>query len=660
MRVEAVAFSKQGMQLACRIGRALEEQGDSFDLHGPARVAAPLGKKPYDSLGAWAQDAFAKADALLFVSACGIAVRTVAPLARSKYEDPAVVCVDEAGSFAIPLLSGHVGGANELARRVASACGAQAAITTATDIRGVFAVDEWASQHNMAILERDVAKEVSATLLEGGTVGVWCDPAVADGTHHPELSALLDDLPDGLITDADTCTCGICISTDTHRNPFQRTLHLVPRCVTVGVGCRRNTPAGSIAALVDTCLEEAHVASQAVSTLATIDVKATEAGLLELCEQRGWQLRVHGAEELASVPGTFCSSEFVRQTVGVDNVCERAACACGEALLLGKHAHDGVTVAVASGGRVPQQTSTSPASDAAPAPTCLEREAGVATTRETARAQSLAQQSCLGTGSSCGDVQPALPLESATPHGLVTCVGLGPGAGEQMTAEARKALDNADLIVGYATYVDLIRNDYPPHKLVRSPMRSEVQRCAKALEQAQAGKHVAVVCSGDPGVYAMAGLVLELAEGMENVEVRVVPGVTAATGGAAILGAPLMHDWCCISLSDLMTSWDTIERRLEAAASSGMCICLYNPASRGRAGHLRKACDVLLRYLGPETVCGIARSVGRADQKSRVLTLEELGNVQADMQTCVYVGNAQTRVIDGRMVTPRGYLQREA
>ncbi len=619
MRVKLVAFSRDGMQLASRIARTLEAHGDSCALSGPARIASALGLAPYESLDAWVRDAWVQADALLFVSACGIAVRTVAPLARNKYEDPAVVCVDEAGSFAIPLLSGHVGGANELARRVAAACGAQAAITTATDVRGVFAVDEWATRHNMAILEHDVVKEVSATLLEGGNVGIACDLVAAGTAPNTELDAFMRNLPDGLLANDKTARCGILISLDAQGSPFQRTLHLVPQTVTVGVGCRRDTPASSIAALVDACLEEAHVAPQAVATLATIDVKASEPGLLELCEQRGWQLRVHSADELVSVPGTFCSSEFVRQTVGVDNVCERAACACKETLLLGKHACDGVTVALACGGLLPQMGSSPQV---------------VVSDKTTPKGQ---------------------PPICGFPRGLVTCVGLGPGAGDQMTAQARKALDQADLIVGYSTYVDLIRNDYPPQKLVRSPMRSEVRRCSQALEQAQAGKRVAVVCSGDPGVYAMAGLVLELAEGMENVEVRVVPGVTAATGGAAILGAPLMHDWCCISLSDLMTPWDAIEKRLEAAAESGMCICLYNPASRGRADHLRKACDVLLRHLQPDTVCGIVQNVGRTGECGRVLLLRELANAPADMRTCVYVGNAQTRIIDGRMVTPRGY-----
>ncbi len=239
----------------------------------------------------------------------------------------------------------------------------------------------------------------------------------------------------------------------------------------------------------------------------------------------------------------------------------------------------------------------------------------------------------------------------------IACVGIGPGGGTDMTRRALDALDAADVIVGYSTYVSLIRDAYPHKEFVSTPMRGEVQRCERALELARTGRSVALVCSGDPGIYGMAGLLIELAGRLcPTVEVEVIPGVTAANGGAAILGAPLMHDWCSISLSDLMTPWEVIERRLEAAAAADFCICLYNPSSHGRPHHLRRACDVLLRHLDEGTVCGMARGVGRTDQESIVLSLAELREAQADMTTTVYVGNSQTRVVGGRMVTPRGYV----
>lgn len=237
----------------------------------------------------------------------------------------------------------------------------------------------------------------------------------------------------------------------------------------------------------------------------------------------------------------------------------------------------------------------------------------------------------------------------------LTCVGLGPGAHGDLTLRARAALDEAELIVGYTTYVELIRDDYPSKELLSTPMRKEEERCRIALERAAAGTRVAMVCSGDPGVYGMAGLLIDLAQDYPGVEVEVVPGVSAANGGAAVLGAPLMHDWCSISLSDLMTPWELIERRLEAAAQADFCISLYNPSSRGRRDHLQRACDVMLRHRAPETVCGYVRNIGREGQEERILTLADLREAQVDMLTCVFVGNSQTRVVEGRMVTPRGY-----
>ena len=336
MRIRIIAFTGVGRELACGLAATLRMAGDEVTVSVPAHLAGN-GANAYDSLASWAEAAFSQAEALVFVSACGIAVRAIAPHVRDKYQDPAVVCVDEAGRFAIPLLSGHVGGANDLARRVAQACGGTPVISTATDVHGIFAVDEWAVGQGLAILDREEAKRVSAALLAGETVGLASDVPIAGV------------LPSGLSTDGAGCATGICISFDERKRPYAHTLRLVPRNLVVGVGCRRGTASAQIAELVDRCLVEAHVDARAVSTLATIDVKADEEGLLTLARERGWALRFRSADELAAVPGTFSSSQFVRQTVGVDNVCERAACACGETLLLPKRSGGGVTVALGLG-----------------------------------------------------------------------------------------------------------------------------------------------------------------------------------------------------------------------------------------------------------------------------------------------------------------------
>ncbi len=242
-------------------------------------------------------------------------------------------------------------------------------------------------------------------------------------------------------------------------------------------------------------------------------------------------------------------------------------------------------------------------------------------------------------------------------------VGLGPGAGADLTQRARAALEVCDVIAGYTTYVDLVRGEFPDKELLVTGMRGEVPRCRAAIERTLEGRSVALVCSGDPGVYGMAGLVLELAGDMgvtETLVVEVVPGVTAATGGAALLGAPLMHDFCVVSLSDLLTPWEAIEGRLRAAARAGFVICLYNPCSHGRPDHLHRAATILLEELPAQTVCGIAHNVGRDDESARVLSLGDLAGAEADMTSVVFVGNATTRQIAGRMVTPRGYQVRHA
>lgn len=237
-------------------------------------------------------------------------------------------------------------------------------------------------------------------------------------------------------------------------------------------------------------------------------------------------------------------------------------------------------------------------------------------------------------------------------------VGLGPGGGQDMTGRAAAALEDAEVIVGYSAYIALIRAQYAHKELRTTPMRREVERCELAFELADGGKTVAMVCSGDPGVYGMAGLCYELSARWREVELEVIPGVTAACGGAAVLGAPLMHDACLISLSDLLTPWETIVRRLRAAAQADFVICLYNPASRSRQDYLQRACDILLEEKAPETACGLVGRIGRSGEHASVMTLRALRGVQADMFTTVFVGNSQTEIIGGKLVTPRGYLQR--
>ena len=231
-------------------------------------------------------------------------------------------------------------------------------------------------------------------------------------------------------------------------------------------------------------------------------------------------------------------------------------------------------------------------------------------------------------------------------------IGMGPGREEKMTLEALQALEACDTIVGYTVYVDLLKTRFPDKEYMTTPMRQETKRCRMAFEEAQKGKRVAMVCSGDAGVYGMSGLMLELGS---EYPVTVISGVTAALAGAALLGAPLMHDFAVISLSDLLTPWEKIEKRLRAAAAADFVICLYNPSSKKRSDYLKRACQIIFEEAGQELVCGVVKSAGREGECAEVMYLSELEEYPADMFTTVFIGNSETRIIDGRMVTPRGY-----
>lgn len=234
-------------------------------------------------------------------------------------------------------------------------------------------------------------------------------------------------------------------------------------------------------------------------------------------------------------------------------------------------------------------------------------------------------------------------------------VGIGPGEYEQMTIKAANALKASDVIIGYTVYVDLVKEHFPGKEFLTTPMKKEVDRCVMAFEEAKKGKTVAMICSGDAGVYGMSGLMYEVGVNYPEIELEVIPGVTAATGGGAVLGAPLIHDFCLISLSDLLTPWEKIESRLLMASKADFVICLYNPSSKKRHDYLKKACELMMHYKEENTVCGIVGNIGRQGQEYQVMTLKELKDTEVDMFTTVFIGNSQTKAIGKKMVTPRGY-----
>ena len=271
--------------------------------------------------------------------------------------------------------------------------------------------------------------------------------------------------------------------------------------------------------------------------------------------------------------------------------------------------------------------------------------------------------------------------------GKIYAVGIGPGDYEQMTLKAIQTLEKCDVIIGYTVYVDLVKEHFPDKQFLTTPMKQEIVRCKMAFEEARMGKQVAMICSGDAGVYGMAGLLYELKHKMyahetasdsdidikneteikaetemktktevnSDIDIEIVCGVSAVISGAGLLGAPLMHDFCVVSLSDLLTPWEQIETRLRHAAQGDFSICLYNPSSHKRQDYLEKACRILLEFKAETTVCGIAKNIGRKDERYEILTLERLMTTQVDMFTTVFIGNSQTQLMGNKMVTPRGY-----
>ena len=238
---------------------------------------------------------------------------------------------------------------------------------------------------------------------------------------------------------------------------------------------------------------------------------------------------------------------------------------------------------------------------------------------------------------------------------IIYVIGMGPGAEDAMTIEAKKILKESDVIVGYTVYPDLLSEEFKDKELISTPMRKEEERCRIAFEEASKGKNVSFISSGDAGIYGMASLMYEIGEEYPDISVKIIPGVTAASSGAAVLGAPINHDFCLISLCDLLTPYEKIEKRLRAAAMGDFAIVIYNPSSHKRKDYLKKACDILLEILPPDTACGYVKNIGREGCSAHYCTLGQLKDEEVDMFTTVFIGNSETRMINGKLVTPRGY-----
>ena len=604
-QVHILYFTQAGAQLAAVLERELLPE---------IKAGSTCGK---GCLQEWTQEHFQKGKVLVYIGASGIAVRAIAPLLRGKDTDPAVLVMDEKGMNVIPLLSGHLGGANEWAQKLAKITGGQAVLTTATDVNGLFAVDVFARDNSLLIDDLGKAASFSASLLREKTARMiipdkYAGLITVSGQAPGELK-----LEYSLVEQPERNTA--LISPDLAVS--EGLLQLVPKCVVLGIGCRKGKSFEQLREFAVETLRELGLRREAVCAVSSIGVKKEEPGLLSLASDFGVPFMTFSAEQLekTGLSGwTFAESDRVRDHVGTGNVCERAAVAAGAGRILrGKTAKDGMTVCVGM----------------KPVELCWKRED---------------------------------QFRGNAPKGQLFIVGIGPGNPEGMTGQAAAALERSDTIIGYSVYNDLVKPYYPDKRYLTTPMTGEEARCKMALEEAGAGHTVSLICSGDPGVYGMAGLVLEMAEkenagadagtaDEQGIDIEVISGVTAALSGAALLGAPLVHDFAVISLSDRLTPWELIEKRLRAAATADLCIVLYNPSSRGRKEHLHRAAQILMEQLPESRVCGIADRIGREGEKTRVMTLGELAEAETDMFSTVFIGNSSTKRLGNRMVTPRGY-----
>jgi cobalt-precorrin 5A hydrolase/precorrin-3B C17-methyltransferase len=556
--IALVAATKAGRRLAADL--AAHVDGKVVEGRAPQAVAT-----------AWRE-----ADQLVLVMATGAAVRLLASLLSDKHTDPGVVCVDDAGRFAVALVGGHEGGANALAERIATYLGATPVVTTGTETRGLAGLTD---------LGLPVDAEVADLAAVGGAL---VSGDVVHMVNRPRWP--LGPLPGNVVEVTEEVTelaVPLLWVTDRLVDPPRPAVVLRPPSLVVGVGGSRGVPAGEVVDLVERAL--CGLSPRSVHCLATIEAKAGEPGIVEAAARLGVPLVALPASRLAAVTVPN-PSQVVAAAVGTPSVAEAAALHLGGELLVPKRKSAMATVAVAR----------------------------------------------------------------RTPRGAVLLVSLGPGAPDAVTGQARGALARAEVVIGYDPYVDqaapLLRRGT---RCERYELGDEVTRARRALALAREGRRVAVVSSGDVGIYAMASPTLELCG--NDVDVEVIPGVTAASAAAAALGSPLGNDHCAISLSDLLTPWEVIRRRLKAAAEGDLVVSLYNPRSARRDWQLAEARLLLLKHRNPSTPVGVVTDVTRPGQCIRLCTLATLDPSWVDMRTLVVVGNSQTRVLAGRMVTPRGY-----
>ena len=581
------------------LGRRARDLLPGATLHGPRAVPGEW-DETYDRIVPHLRELFAAGRPIVGLCASGILIRALASLIDDKRAEPPVVALAEDGSVAVPLLGGHHG-ANAIARALADALGGVAAITTAGDLRLGLALDEPPTGWTIANPER--IKPIAAALIAGKPVAL-----------HDELGCA-DWLRAGSIAWADDAELAVRV-TDRRVAGDEAALIFHPPVLALGIGCERGCAADEIAALAEESLAAAGLAPEAVAAVVSVELKLDEKGIHALAERLGVPARFFSAARLLDETSRLTErSEAAFRATGCWGVAEGAALAAtgsSGTLVVAKRKSRGATCA-------------------------------------TAHAPSPIDAGAIGRG-----------------RGRLAIVGIGPGDAAWRTSEASALIARASDLVGYGLYLDLLGGAAHGKTLHKSAIGAEAERARLALDLAAAGKDVALVSSGDAGIYGLAALAFELLDGSERrdwaaVDIIVSPGVSAMQAAAARAGAPLGHDFCAISLSDLMTPWPMIRARIEAAAAGDFVVALYNPRSARRQEGLAGAATILSAHRPATTPVLIARNLGRSGETCRVAKLGDLAKAEIDMLTIVIVGSSTTRVVAGdtpRLYTPRGYSTR--
>lgn len=596
-RIVGIAFSKEATPLLLR----LEQAGLLQEIRWPDSAISPAD---------WLAREWPMASAVVAVAASGLVTRLVAPLLVSKATDPAVIVLDPEGQFAVPLLGGHGAGGESLACQIAALLGGQAVITGSSSSMGRLGLDhfganwgwirgsgDWRALMISSRPDRDLCPV--RVRQESGT-SLWQQ---VEAAQRMDLSVFQGPDPGTDGKDADL-VIGPRLGGGCRWHPPSLWL---------GMGCERDTSLAVLERLVEETLQKHGLAIEAVAGLATVDRKADEPALGCLAERHGWRMVCFPASALAEIPVPH-PSKVVAKEMGTASVAEAAA-------LLAAERVDGAGGALL----VPKTIAHARGADK-----------GAAT------------------------LAVAAAIDQWAPgRGELHLVGCGPGSLDLLTGDGRMALARCAVWVGYSLYLDLLETLRRPDQLRREGCLTEERaRCAEALALARQGLRVALISSGDSGIYGMAGLALEQWLALpvdERPGFQVHPGLSALQLAAARAGAPLMHDFCTISLSDRLTPWPVIECRIRGAAVGDFVVALYNPRSKGRDWQLARALDLLLEHRQPHTPALIARQLGRSGETLTLTTLADLPVAEVDMLSLVLVGNSTSYVKDGRFVTPRGY-----